>query len=134
MAQPQFRVEVPDDGYWRRQIKCQDACPVHTDARGYVTGIGDADLRTAYIIAREPNPFAFRGVGGILGQDLTFVGGRRRDPEWLLRHFRDPQSTSPGSAMPPFKHLPEGELKALTVDMLSLREMPSALLAEPVKP
>jgi len=58
MAQPQFRVEVPDDGYWRRQIKCQDACPVHTDARGYVTAIGDGDLETAYIIAREPNPFA----------------------------------------------------------------------------
>jgi hypothetical protein len=75
-----------------------------------------------------------RGVGGIVGPDLTFVGGRRRDPEWLLRHFRDPQSTSPGSAMPPFKHLPEGELKALTVYMLSLREMPSALLAGPGKP
>ncbi len=58
MAQPLFQVEVPDDGYWRRQIKCQDACPVHTDARGYVTAIGDGDLEKAYIIAREPNPFA----------------------------------------------------------------------------
>lgn len=53
-----FRVSVPDFGYWRRQIKCQDACPVHTDARGYVTAIGDGDPELAYIIAREPNPFA----------------------------------------------------------------------------
>ncbi len=75
-----------------------------------------------------------RGVGGIVGPDLTFVGSRRRDPEWLLRHFRDPQSASPGSTMPPFKHLPESELKALTVYMLSLREMPSALLAGPARP
>ena len=58
MAQPLFKVEIPDDGYWRRQIKCQDACPVHTDARGYVSAIGDGDPEMAYVIAREPNPFA----------------------------------------------------------------------------
>jgi len=58
MSQPVFRVEIPDFGYWRRQIKCQDACPVHTDARGYVTAIADGDPEKAYIIAREPNPFA----------------------------------------------------------------------------
>ncbi|MBI2457352.1 MAG: FAD-dependent oxidoreductase [candidate division NC10 bacterium] len=53
-----FRVEIPDFAYWRRQIKCQDACPVHTDARGYVTAIADGDPEKAYVIAREPNPFA----------------------------------------------------------------------------
>ncbi len=58
MAKPVFRIEIPDDAYWRRQIKCQDACPVHTDARGYVTAIADGDYERAYIIAREPNPFA----------------------------------------------------------------------------
>lgn len=72
-----------------------------------------------------------RGVGGIVGPDLTFVASRRRDPAWHLRHFRDPQSTSPGSMMPPLTGLAEAELKALTVYMLSLREMPSALLASP---
>jgi formate dehydrogenase beta subunit len=53
-----YHVTVPDYGYWRKQIKCQDACPVHTDARGYVTAIADRDPERAYIIAREPNPFA----------------------------------------------------------------------------
>jgi NADPH-dependent glutamate synthase beta subunit-like oxidoreductase len=53
-----FHVALPDHGYWRKQIKCQDACPVHTDARGYVTAIADGDYERAYIIAREPNPFA----------------------------------------------------------------------------
>src|SRR3970282_716521 len=57
-SQPEFRVEIPDLAYWRRQIKCQDACPVHTDARGYVTAIADGDFERAYITAREPNPFA----------------------------------------------------------------------------
>ena len=40
-----FSVEVPTPMYWRRQVKCQDACPVHTDSRGYVRAIaqGRAD-------------------------------------------------------------------------------------------
>ncbi len=52
------QVQVPDDIYWRRQIKCQDACPVHTDARGYVRAIARGDLEGAYLIARGPNPLA----------------------------------------------------------------------------
>lgn len=52
------KVEVPDDEYWRRQIKCQYACPVNTDARGYVRAIAAGDFETAYLIARGPNPLA----------------------------------------------------------------------------
>ncbi len=88
-----------------------------------------AQGRQLYLQRGCPACHRIRGVGGIVGPDLTFVGGRRRDPEWHLHHFRDPQATSPGSTMPPFKHLPDSELKGLTVYMLSLREMPSALLA-----
>ncbi len=53
-----IQVEIPDDAYWRRQIKCQDACPVGTDARGYVRAIADGDFEAAYLIARGPNPLA----------------------------------------------------------------------------
>ncbi len=53
-----YHVELADVAYWRRQIKCQDACPVHTDARGYVRAIAEGDYRRAYLIARGPNPFA----------------------------------------------------------------------------
>ena len=90
--------------------------------------------RQLYAQRACPACHRIRGVGGLVGPDLTFIGSRRRDPAWHLRHFREPQKTSPGSAMPPFTHLPEAELKALTVYMLSLREMPSALLAGPPKP
>ena len=38
------------------------------------------------------------------GPDLAREGGRR-DELWLLRHFNDPQSTSPGSVMPAYPHL-----------------------------
>jgi len=53
-----FQVEVPTADYWTRQINCQEACPVHTDARGYVRAIANGQLEDAYLIARGPNPMA----------------------------------------------------------------------------
>ena len=58
MAEQRYRVVVPDEDYWRRQIKCQSACPVGTDARGYIRAIAEADYERAYQIARGPNPLA----------------------------------------------------------------------------
>ncbi len=54
----QYQVEVPTPDYWRRQVKCQEACPVHTDARGYVRAIAEGRIEDAYLIARGPNPLA----------------------------------------------------------------------------
>ncbi len=53
-----IQVEVPTPEYWQRQVKCQDACPVHTDARGYVREIAAGRFENAYLIARGPNPLA----------------------------------------------------------------------------
>ena len=53
-----YQIEVPGTGYWRRQIKCQAACPVNTDARGYVRAIAEGNDELAYLIARGPNPLA----------------------------------------------------------------------------
>jgi len=57
-ASCEIPVQVPDRDYWRSQIKCQDACPVHTDARGYIRAIADGEDELAYLIARGPNPLA----------------------------------------------------------------------------
>ncbi|MEK6233459.1 MAG: FAD-dependent oxidoreductase, partial [Planctomycetales bacterium] len=53
-----YRVKIPTPEYWRSQIKCQEACPVHTDARGYVRAIAEERFEDAYLIARGPNPLA----------------------------------------------------------------------------
>jgi len=55
---PKLKVEIPDTDYWKKQIKCQYACPVHTDARGYVRAIAQGNFEQAYLIARAPNPLA----------------------------------------------------------------------------
>src|SRR6056297_401697 len=73
-----------------------------------------------------------RGVGGIIGPDLTEQGEKTRHEynfqnieteqtvsNWLKEHFRDPEMVSPGSQMLKID-LPEGELDALTTFVLGL--------------
>lgn len=42
------------------------------------------------------------GEGTKIGPDLSFVGDRKPDRDWHLRHFNDPQAVVPGSIMPKF--------------------------------
>ncbi|MDM7922889.1 MAG: FAD-dependent oxidoreductase [Pyrinomonadaceae bacterium] len=53
-----LKIHVPDSDYHKNLISCQVACPVHTDARGYVRAIAEGRFEEAYLIARGPNPFA----------------------------------------------------------------------------
>jgi len=73
-----------------------------------------------------------RGVGGIIGPDLTEQGEKTRHEysfqnieveqtvsNWLKEHFRDPEMVSPGSQMLKID-LPEEDLDALTTFVLGL--------------
>ncbi len=51
------RPAVPDAAWLWANEPCRAACPVHTDAGGYVTAIAEGRPRDAYLIARGPNPF-----------------------------------------------------------------------------
>ncbi len=53
-----YKVDLADISYFRQSIKCQNACPVGTDACGYVRAIAHGDFQKAYLIARGPNPLA----------------------------------------------------------------------------
>jgi ubiquinol-cytochrome c reductase cytochrome b subunit len=59
------------------------------------------------------------GKGGSIGPDLTHVGNKR-NRDWLVRHFRNPQAVSPGSIMPKVT-LEDKQLNELTDYMLSLK-------------
>ncbi|HNV73992.1 MAG TPA: FAD-dependent oxidoreductase, partial [Gemmatimonadaceae bacterium] len=48
---------LPDARWWLENVPCRTACPVHTDAGGYVTAIAQGRFADAYRIARRPNPF-----------------------------------------------------------------------------
>ncbi len=58
MTESDYRVSIPDLTFYQQTVACQFACPVRTDARGYVTAIAQGDYERAYLIARETNPFA----------------------------------------------------------------------------
>jgi len=59
MNEPLTQFEaIEGNGYWIKMVKCQQACPVHTNACGYVTAIAEGRYEEAYRIARATNPFA----------------------------------------------------------------------------
>jgi formate dehydrogenase (NADP+) beta subunit len=58
MLSVKWPIELPDRRFFERLISCREACPVHTDARGYVQAVAAGDYELAYRIARAPNPFA----------------------------------------------------------------------------
>jgi ubiquinol-cytochrome c reductase cytochrome b subunit len=59
-----------------------------------------------------------RGEGAQVGPDLSYEGDKR-DKSWLIAHFKNPQSVSPNSIMPPVT-LADPDLNDLTAYMLSL--------------
>ncbi len=75
-----------------------------------------------------------RGVGGLLGPDLTLQGAKTRNeynfarisgehtvPNWLLEHFKDPEMVSPGSQMLALE-LDEDQLHALVTFTMGLNK------------
>ena len=57
IAQDKLKAHVIDAGWLRRNVNCRAACPVHTNAQGYIEAIASGDFDRAYDIARLPNPF-----------------------------------------------------------------------------
>lgn len=61
---------------------------------------------------------SINGQGGTLGPDLSMVGARR-DHNWIVAHFVNPQEVTPGSAMPRLNLLPI-EVDRLTAYLATL--------------
>src|SRR5205823_15104467 len=61
------------------------------------------------------------GQGGAVGPPLDGVGTRQPDPDWQVRHLKDPGAVVKGSTMPPYKQLSDADLKALASYLLSLK-------------
>ena len=43
MSSQRYQVKIVDANYYREVISCQNACPVHTDAQGYVNAVTGGD-------------------------------------------------------------------------------------------
>jgi formate dehydrogenase (NADP+) beta subunit len=58
MAGREYAAVVPDFRYFLDLIPCRAACPVRTNAGGYVRAVAEWDTARGYRIARAPNPLA----------------------------------------------------------------------------
>jgi len=58
VEEQKYKVTVPNAGYYRGLVKCQAACPVLTDARGYIQALARGDYELGYQIAHDPNPLS----------------------------------------------------------------------------
>ena len=56
MSGREYSAVVPDFQYFLDLIPCRTACPVHTNAGGYVRAVAEGDTARGYRIARAPNP------------------------------------------------------------------------------
>jgi len=63
---------------------------------------------------------AINGVGGKVGPPLDHISARR-DRQWLMMHFKDPQRMSPGSVMPKYDYLSQQQLDSLTDYMQGMK-------------
>ncbi len=59
------------------------------------------------------------GIGGTSGPDLSQVG-KRRERDWLIGHFKDPDKYVKNSAMPKVE-APDADIEQLTAYMLTLK-------------
>jgi NADPH-dependent glutamate synthase beta subunit-like oxidoreductase len=58
MPAREYPAVVPDFQYFLDLIPCRTACPVRTNAGGYVRAVAEWDTARGYRIARAPNPLA----------------------------------------------------------------------------
>lgn len=73
------------------------------------------------------------GEGRKVGPDLSYVGDRRPDREWHIRHLRDPASVSPGSIMPKFP-FSDREIHDVASYLLSLKGAAAAPTEGTIEP
>ena len=67
-----LQVQVPADDHDEKLIACQAACPVHTDARGYVRAVAEGRLEDA-------------------AADAYIARQRKFDPDLWVIEIEDPE-------------------------------------------
>lgn len=81
MSEHNLEVRIPGIEWFRDNIPCQAACPVHTDISGYVGLIAQGRFDEAYALNQQANLFP-----EILGRVCT----RRCQPACRLNHISSP--------------------------------------------
>ena len=57
-GEPRFKARFNELTWYRSNVPCMEACPVHTDSGRYVQLIAEGRFEEAFLVARAPNPLA----------------------------------------------------------------------------
>lgn len=93
MSPQPYRASLVDLGYYLDNIPCRRACPISTNAAGYIGAIAAKDYERAYDIARAPNPLVYT-LGRVCGHPCETACRRGKLDEpiaicGLKRHATD---------------------------------------------
>ena len=58
VGESRFKARFNELTWYRRNVPCMEACPVHTDSGRYVQLIAEGRFDEAFLVARAPNPLA----------------------------------------------------------------------------
>jgi nitric oxide reductase subunit C len=84
--------------------------------------LGSAAMSPAAALVAQENCLACHslgGEGGSVGPRLEWIGGRR-DASYVARYLASPTGVAPGSRMPSFEHLSEGQRQMIGEFIVSL--------------
>jgi nitric oxide reductase subunit C len=84
--------------------------------------LGSAAMTPAAALVSQENCLACHslgGEGGDVGPRLEWIGGRR-DADWIARYLANPQAISPGTRMPAFSQLSDGQRLMIGQFLVSL--------------
>jgi nitric oxide reductase subunit C len=110
---------------WVSDIENHDWPPQDSKARWKRSTerlLGSAAMSPAAALVNQENCLschALGGGGGSEGPRLEWIGARR-DADWVARYLADPQAVAPGSRMPAFPHLSEGQRRMIGEFVVSL--------------
>ncbi len=57
MSPKKYRLKKVGDSWWKQNVNCQDACPVHTNVPGYIGLIAQGKFQAAFDLNRIANVF-----------------------------------------------------------------------------
>jgi nitric oxide reductase subunit C len=112
---------------WVSEIDNHDWPPQDSEARlraGTRRLLAGAALSPGAALVSQENCLGCHALGDQgerRGPRLEYIASRR-DAAWIARYLADPQALTPGSAMPKFDQLPEGQRRAIAEFIVSLAD------------
>ena len=87
MNSTRYRVALTNLDFYARNIPCQQACPVHTDARAYVTAIAEGDYERTRGDGETSNQYSDETLSALAAEFATMAAKVKQREEELKQQI-----------------------------------------------